>query len=272
MPLRSLVGLLLAIGMLAPSPGSAVTAWGKRHLLCTYGSTGKNAYATEQEIISACDKLLEDEPDNIWASGWRSGRAYALARLGKCDEAITVFDELEDLKARASVVSSCKNDHQGAIADYGKAIAADPTDADALIARAQLWHRTGQPDKAEADYSAAVRTKPEDYVFYERARFYVETENYDAAMKDYAESEHLALMKPDDPSRLAALYNSRALMWRDRGDYDRALAEANKAVETYPPNGFRANRGEIWRLKGDLTKALADQTFGLKNWPKHRSL
>jgi len=64
---------------------------------------------------------------------------------------------------------------------------------------------------------------------------------------------------------VAAPYNNRAIVWRDKGEFDRALEDANEALRRDPKNGtVYANRGEIWRLKGDLDRALADQQEAIR--------
>lgn len=67
-----------------------------------------------------------------------------------------------------------------------------------------------------------------------------------------------------DPT-LAAPYNNRAIVWRDKGELDRALQDPNEALRRDPKNvTIYANRGEIWRLKGDLDRALADQDESIR--------
>ena len=71
-----------------------------------------------------------------------------------------------------------------------------------------------------------------------------------------------------DPT-LAAPYNNRALAFRDKGDFDRALADAEDALRRDPKSvAIYSARGEIWRMKGDLDRALADQNQAVRMDPK----
>ena len=53
-----------------------------------------------------------------------------------------------------------KGELDKAIADYDKAIKADPTDADAWNNRGAAWRGKGDIDKAMADYREALRINP----------------------------------------------------------------------------------------------------------------
>ena len=65
-------------------------------------------------------------------------------------------------------------------------------------------------------------------------------------------------------------FNNRALLWRNIGEYDKAIADDNEAIRLNPKfDTAVSNRGEIWRLKGDLTKALADQDEAIRLNPKN---
>ncbi len=56
---------------------------------------------------------------------------------------------------------------------------------------------------------------------------------------------------------ILALYN-RGLAYRDKGDYDRAIADFGKVVALDPKNALAFNhRGLAYRGKGDLDRALA---------------
>jgi len=54
-------------------------------------------------------------------------------------------------------------------------------------------------------------------------------------------------------------YNSRAVVWMQRGDVDRALADYDTAIRLKPDYAFAlANRGNAWLIKGQPDRALAD--------------
>ena len=66
----------------------------------------------------------------------------------------------------------------------------------------------------------------------------------------------------------AVAYNSRALAWDEKRDYDRAIADYNDAIRLDPKYaGAYYNRGLAWRGKGDFDRAIADFTTAIKLGP-----
>ena len=63
----------------------------------------------------------------------------------------------------------------------------------------------------------------------------------------------------NDPYRASA-YNNRALIWKTMGDYEKSAADFSVAIKLAPKNPkYYANRGDAWRLTGNLERALQDQ-------------
>lgn len=63
----------------------------------------------------------------------------------------------------------------------------------------------------------------------------------------------------NDPYRASA-YNNRALIWKTMGEYDKAVADFSVSIKLVPKNPkYYANRGDGWRLSGNLERALQDQ-------------
>ncbi len=63
----------------------------------------------------------------------------------------------------------------------------------------------------------------------------------------------------NDPYRASA-YNNRALIWKIMGEYDKSVADFSVAIKLMPKNPkYYANRGDGWRLSGNLERALQDQ-------------
>ena len=78
-----------------------------------------------------------------------------------------------------------------------------------------------------------------------------------------------ALILPRDP----AVYNQRANMFRDRGDYQSAVADINKAMTLVNNDPYRAstynNRALIYKLMGEYEKSAADFSVAIKLAPKN---
>jgi tetratricopeptide (TPR) repeat protein len=60
-------------------------------------------------------------------------------------------------------------------------------------------------------------------------------------------------------SNSAKAYYNRGVTWADKGDYDRAISDYNKAIELNP-NYTKAynNRGVTWSKKGDYDRSISD--------------
>jgi tetratricopeptide (TPR) repeat protein len=73
-------------------------------------------------------------------------------------------------------------------------------------------------------------------------------------------------------SDLALPYNMRGVIWRAKGELDRAFADIDEAIRL-DPNGPRAyyNRGLAWRAKGDLDRAIADYTDAIRLNARYRN-
>jgi tetratricopeptide (TPR) repeat protein len=64
---------------------------------------------------------------------------------------------------------------------------------------------------------------------------------------------------------IAEAYNNRGVAWHQKGDYDNAISDYNKALELHPHYAeARNNRGVAWAYKGDYDKAISDCTEAVK--------
>jgi tetratricopeptide (TPR) repeat protein len=82
---------------------------------------------------------------------------------------------------------------------------------------------SGDPDRAIADYSDAIRLDPEDAIAYSnRGDVYRSIHDCDRALADYNEAIRL------DP-RDAAAYNGRGVVYECKNDPARATADYNEA-------------------------------------------
>jgi Tfp pilus assembly protein PilF len=70
--------------------------------------------------------------------------------------------------------------------------------------------------------------------------------------------------------RDAQAYINRGLTYLNKGDYDRAIADFNEAIQIDPNNALAyANRGVIYHNKGDYDRAIADYTQAIQLDPKN---
>ncbi len=70
------------------------------------------------------------------------------------------------------------------------------------------------------------------------------------------------------PKQLATAFNNRGVVYKFKGEYDRAMEDYNQAILLNPSfaNAY-SNRGVIYRIRGDYERAIKDydQAIGLDN-------
>ncbi len=123
----------------------------------------------------------------------------------------------------------------------------------AFTNRGLAYKSKGQWDRAIADFSEAIRLKP-DFVtaFNNRGNIYYGKRQYDRAIMDYDEAIRL---KPD----LAEAFSNRGNVYRKKGQFDRAIKDYDKAIHLKPDDGqMFANRGLAYEKKGAPNQALRD--------------
>jgi WD40 repeat protein/tetratricopeptide (TPR) repeat protein len=128
-------------------------------------------------------------------------------------------------------------DPEGTITIYdasaGYAFANSPEYArDLYQARARDYWRSGEFDKAIAEYGELIRIDPKSATGYtNRAALYRRKGQFDKAIADYDQVIRL------DPQSAAAYFN-RAQAHLEKSDFDRAAADLSKAVELAPDHAL----------------------------------
>ncbi|MBC8228037.1 tetratricopeptide repeat protein, partial [bacterium] len=68
----------------------------------------------------------------------------------------------------------------------------------------------------------------------------------------------------------ADAYLNRGTAWFDKGDYDRAISDLNKAIEINPKLAEAyLNRGVAWGNKGDYDRSISDCNKAIEVNPKY---
>jgi tetratricopeptide (TPR) repeat protein len=172
-----------------------------------------------------------------------------------------------------------KGDNDRAIADYGEAIALNRSDAKAYSNRGNAFRSKGEYDRAISDYGDAVRLDPKFADgFYNRAIALRSKGDYDRALADLDRAIELpptaGAMQSASVTTLgldrtrADYFAERSRIYRNKGDYDRAIADSNEVIRLDPNNPDRfADRGYLYFYKADFSAAAAAllQSIDLKD-------
>jgi tetratricopeptide (TPR) repeat protein len=119
---------------------------------------------------------------------------------------------------------------------------------------------------ADADYSEAIRLKPDDALAYNNRGIARQAQgDLGGALADY---EQALRLKPD----FADAYNNRGAARADQGDLAGALADYNEALRLKPDYADAYyNRGNARQAQGDLAGASADYEQALRLKPDFAS-
>jgi tetratricopeptide (TPR) repeat protein len=153
-----------------------------------------------------------------------------------------------------------KNDLNGAIANFNKAIELDPENAVAYVGRGCAKANKGDVDGAIADYTKAIEFKTEIAFAAYGARGAAKggKGDLDGAITDLTEAIEL---KPD----FEVSYAMRGIARKDKGDIDGAIADYTKAIQLEPNDAEAYNdRGAAKEAKGDLNGANADHAKAIQ--------
>jgi len=139
------------------------------------------------------------------------------------------------------------------------------------------------PDGAIADYTDAIRQKPNVAEYYmKRAYAYNIKKDYDRAISDYSEVLRLGpttetevykgngytIGKVDDYSVM--VYNNRGIMYIEKGNYDRAISDFNELIRLNPNEAATYNnRGVAYYKKEVYERAIADYTEAIRLNPNY---
>jgi tetratricopeptide (TPR) repeat protein len=168
-----------------------------------------------------------------------------------------------------------KNDFDGAIADYTKAINLDPQGpnaADAYNSRGNAKYDKDDIDGAIADYDQAIALNPDDAIAYSnRGNAKNAKGDHNGAIADGAKAIALNPDAPQSPDTAIA-YFDRGGAKCVAGDFDGAIADYDQAIALDPSyTKTYHRRGNAKQAKGDFEGAIADYTKTIELDPNFSS-
>ena len=139
--------------------------------------------------------------------------------------------------------------------------------------RGMAYLKNRQYDKSIYDFTKALETTPAsdrklkfDILDF-RGTAYQKSNEFDYAIKDY--SDAIALMPKE--KNIKYIYNSRAWSWYQKGDYDKAIGDFNKAISIDPEFDVSYyGRAFLWLQKEDPQRALIDAKEAVKLRPGNK--
>jgi tetratricopeptide (TPR) repeat protein len=185
----------------------------------------------------------------------RDSRANPVDAAAACSRAIQSGTLSEsDLVATYNFLGlflAAAGDAEGAVAAHSEVIKRNPRDHDALHWRARMLALLGQHDRADADWSEAIRiindSKPPD--LYLRGVYYSARGDFDRAIADFDAAKRAS----------ASIYIERAYAHLFKGELNKAHAQATAGLKADPKNGEAfALRARVYELAGQVDDALTD--------------
>ena len=163
-----------------------------------------------------------------------SGRAASYAAAGNAEAAVRDFSaalvlnssDTAALNGRAAVYLNAGLLAQ-AVADASAAIAAAPASPDAYVTRAMAYQGLGSWQESAKDCGRIIELSPSPAAFSCRAEASFMLKDYRQAVADYTQAVTLDAKSPEP-------YISRGVALRADGQYDKSLADFNKAQELNP--------------------------------------
>lgn len=123
------------------------------------------------------------------------------------------------------------DDSEKAIPYYTRLIALNPADAESHWKRAHAYHQRGQYDLSVGDYARAMELDPSlQYLRINRAQSFICLGQFAAAFLDCDQ----LISQTEDVSTLSWSYITRASAHQALGNFEAALAEYEKAIESDP--------------------------------------
>ena len=147
-----------------------------------------------------------------------------------------------------------KRDYDRALADYDQALKLDPKYALAHLNRGLLWHAASDYDRAIADFDHGDPPRARQRGGRQRPRHHARRQGR-VRPRASPISTAPSRSNPTTPT----YYDNRGNVWRNRGRFDRAIEDYDKAIALAPGFAFAFyNRSQAHYLAGRFTEALAD--------------
>jgi tetratricopeptide (TPR) repeat protein len=174
--------------------------------------------------------------------------------LQAANKAVELFEKDKRKLASALVIrAQLRDDVEDRLKDYGRAIEADPGNAEAWQARALVFMAQGNLEKAIDDLNALLKENENDFAAHlALAEALTNLERFDEAM---VHAKRAVELEPDS----ALAYTQRARLHVIAEDIKAAMADLNKALQLNPVDlSALLIRARLHQAEGNLAAAKDD--------------
>lgn len=147
--------------------------------------------------------------------------------------------------------------YRTAVEYFTRAIWEDPVNAELYFLRGNAKAKLKLYKEAIHNYTTAIKLDPEMEYYKNRGLMFIETRNYNSALKDFNE----ALLFDSTNS---TLYFNRGYTQALSGNYESAIKDYSKAISYDSTNAkVFVNRGDLWSGVEEHQKAIFDFTSAI---------
>jgi tetratricopeptide (TPR) repeat protein len=162
-----------------------------------------------------------------------------------------------------------KGQYAEAIADYTKLIGLEPERYENYGERASVYRKNGQYDEAISDFTRAIEGA-EDHIKKTEAEGVESKTGFEFEVDEDRDDDLAKILSFFEYGRLSPAFylNERAYAYMYKGEFDKAIADINKALEMRPNSGgYWDTRAEIYEAAGEYQKAIDDCNKALELEP-----
>ena len=224
-----------------------------------------NANDRKADAMRAFDKAIATKPEGyIYINRGQSRPDSDVAgRLADYREGVRLDPTNTSLIGVLAEQLGKSGDWKGAVEQYDKAVAAEPTSTYPRVSRGLAHLRLGQKARAEADFAFVRAEAEKDHLALNNSCWEKALANL--ALESALGDCDLALaLSPDEE----AYHDSRGLVLLRLGRIDDSIAACDRALKSGPKGSSLFGRAMAWSRKGDGGRAAADLAAAEKISPK----
>lgn len=200
-----------------------------------------------EECIDKIDELIE------LPVGVTNAVFYKMDQSGGgVKEVLTLQSQKADFYNLRAQCYAGKKDFSSAVQDFNKAIDLDENDPDLLVNRGGVYQQMGKASLAENDFKKALTIDP----WHKAAIFNLSLGKDHVSDQLMIDSYTSALQRND---QLAEAYVNRGVLWFEKKEYNKALADFDSAYHLMPEDAdVLLNRGLTHEKLGNYQQSLQD--------------